>query len=262
MAEIPRPLLQRLESLRRAGLRHLPRTHGACRAAIPIELPAPARMQEANPAPEVIPSDHPPENKEPLMTGGSEPSTLLAQLAKEVAACTACAELASTRTQTVFGDGNPQARLVFMGEAPGADEDRQGVPFVGRAGKLLTDIITKGMRLRREDVYILNTLKCRPPGNRNPLPDEAAACRPFLDRQLELIRPEFICCLGAVAAQNLLKTSTPIGQLRGKLHDYHGIQVVCTYHPAYLLRNPAAKKQTWEDIQFLMRQMGMDVDQS
>jgi DNA polymerase len=116
--------------------------------------------------------------------------------------------------------------------------------------------------LRREDVYILNTLKCRPPGNRNPLPHEAAACRPFLDRQLELIRPEFICCLGAVAAQSLLNTSTPIGHLRGKLHDYHGIQVVCTYHPAYLLRNPAAKKQTWEDIQFLMRKMGMDVAQA
>ena len=193
------------------------------------------------------------------MADASERIALLEELTNEVAACTACAELASTRTQTVFGGGNPQARLVFMGEAPGADEDRQGIPFVGRAGKLLTDIITKGMQIGREDVYILNILKCRPPGNRNPLPAEAAACRPFLDRQLELIEPEFICCLGAVAAQNLLDTNTPIGRMRGKLHEYHGIKVVCTYHPAYLLRNPAAKKQTWEDIQFLMGEMGIPV---
>ena len=191
------------------------------------------------------------------MADASERLVLLNELKEEVAACTLCAELAKTRTQTVFGDGNPNTRLVFLGEAPGADEDRQGVPFVGRAGQLLTDIITKGMKLTRDDVYILNILKCRPPGNRNPLPEEADACRPFLDQQLELIQPEFICCLGAVAAQNLLATNTPIGRLRGKLHDYNGIGVVCTYHPAYLLRNPAAKKPTWEDIQFLMKEMGI-----
>ena len=191
------------------------------------------------------------------MADASERLVLLNELKEEVAACTLCAELAKTRTQTVFGDGNPNTRLVFLGEAPGADEDRQGVPFVGRAGQLLTDIVTKGMKLTRDDVYILNILKCRPPGNRNPLPEEADACRPFLDQQLELIQPEFICCLGAVAAQNLLATNTPIGRLRGKLHDYNGIGVVCTYHPAYLLRNPAAKKPTWEDIQFLMKEMGI-----
>jgi DNA polymerase len=151
------------------------------------------------------------------------------------------------------------SRLVFMGEAPGADEDRQGEPFVGRAGQLLTDIITKGMKIRREDVYILNTIKCRPPGNRAPLPQEAANCREYLEQQLAIIRPEFICCLGAVAAQNLLGSSASIGQLRGRFHDFQGIKVLCTYHPAYVLRNPPAKRQVWDDIQMLMKEMGLPV---
>ena len=152
----------------------------------------------------------------------------LAAVAREVAACTRCAELAQTRTQTVFGVGNPYARLVFCGEAPGADEDRQGEPFVGRAGQLLNDIIVKGMKMRREDVYILNILRCRPPGNRTPLPVEAANCREYLDRQLAIIQPEFICCLGAVAAQNLLGTDdadrpaprpgTRLPRHQGRLH--------------------------------------------
>lgn len=179
----------------------------------------------------------------------------LAVLAKKVAACTRCRELAETRTQTVFGVGNPYSGLVFCGEAPGADEDRQGEPFVGRAGQLLNDIIVKGMKLRREDVYILNILRCRPPNNRAPLPDEAAACREYLDGQLAIIQPKFICCLGAVAAQNLLGTDTTIGRLRGLVHDYNGIKVVCTYHPAYLLRNPQAKRPVWDDIQMLMTEM-------
>lgn len=179
----------------------------------------------------------------------------LAEVACNVAACTRCAELARTRTQTVFGVGNPYARLVFCGEAPGADEDRLGEPFVGRAGQLLTDIIVKGMKMRREDVYILNILRCRPPGNRNPLPIEAANCREYLDRQLAIIQPEFICCLGAVAAQNLLGTDVSIGRLRGRVHDLHGVKVVCTYHPAYLLRNPDAKRYVWDDIKLLMAEM-------
>jgi len=178
-------------------------------------------------------------------------------LARKVAACTRCAELARTRTQTVFGVGNPMARLVFMGEAPGAEEDLRGEPFVGAAGQLLTDIITKGMKIRREDVYILNTIKCRPPGNRNPSPEEAANCREFLDGQLAILQPEFICCLGAVASQNLLGTSLPIGQLRGRFHDLGGVKVMCTYHPAYVLRNPSSKRQVWEDIQKLMKEMGL-----
>jgi DNA polymerase len=183
----------------------------------------------------------------------------LAALAKQVAACTRCKELAASRTQTVFGTGNVNARLVFLGEAPGADEDRQGKPFVGRAGQLLTDMIEKGMKLRREEVYILNILKCRPPGNRTPLTDEADNCREYLDGQLAILRPEFICCLGACAAQNLLKTMTSISQMRGRFFDYQGAKVLCTYHPAYLLRNPPAKRLVWEDLQVLMKAMGLPV---
>ena len=195
----------------------------------------------------------------PSSAAGS-PNTKAGQLqylANEVAGCTRCKDLADSRKQTVFGVGNPEATLVFLGEAPGADEDKQGEPFVGRAGQLLTDIITKGMKIRREDVYICNILRCRPPGNRNPLPDEAAHCRPFLNRTLEIIQPKFICCLGAVAAKNLLASEQTIGALRGKVLDYNGIKVICTYHPAYLLRNPSAKKDTWDDIQLLMREMEM-----
>ena len=180
-------------------------------------------------------------------------------LAQEVAGCTRCHELASTRTQTVFGVGDPQARLVFLGEAPGADEDKQGEPFVGRAGQLLNKIL-EACKLRREDVYILNILKCRPPGNRNPLPEESQNCRRYLHRQLELIKPEYICCLGSVAAQNLLETTETIGRLRGSVHQFRGVKVVCTYHPAYLLRNPSAKKQTWDDMKLLMRELGTPVD--
>ncbi|TWT37787.1 Uracil DNA glycosylase superfamily protein [Posidoniimonas corsicana] len=179
-------------------------------------------------------------------------------LRDEVAACVRCQELATTRTQTVFGVGSRDARLCFMGEAPGADEDRQGEPFVGRAGQLLNKII-QACRMQREEVYILNVLKCRPPGNRNPNPAEAANCSGFLNRQLELIEPEYICCLGAVAAQNLLQTQTPIGRLRGRVHEYRGIKVVCTYHPAYLLRNPSAKKDAWEDMKMLMGLMGVQL---
>lgn len=176
---------------------------------------------------------------------------------REVAACTLCAELAETRTQTVFGVGAPNARLCFLGEAPGADEDAQGEPFVGRAGQLLTKMI-EAMTLSRDDVYILNILKCRPPGNRNPSDDEAENCRKFLDRQLEIIQPEYICCLGAVAAKNLLQTKVSVGKLRGQLHDYQGSKVVVTYHPAYLLRNPSAKKPAWEDLKILMAELDLE----
>jgi uracil-DNA glycosylase len=183
---------------------------------------------------------------------------LLDIIRTEVVGCTRCTELAAGRTQTVFGVGNPSAQLMFVGEAPGADEDRQGEPFVGRAGQLLNNII-KACRLTREDVYIANIIKCRPPGNRNPLPDEVINCIGYLERQIAIIRPEFICCLGAVAVKALLKTEAPIGRLRGKFHLYEGIPVVCTYHPAYLLRNPAAKHDTWADMKMLFKQMGVDL---
>ena len=158
----------------------------------------------------------------------------------------------------MFGVGNPHARLCFLGEAPGADEDKTGIPFVGRGGQLLTKII-EACQLKREDVYILNMIKCRPPGNRNPLPLELSNCRGYLEGQLDLIRPEFICCLGAVASQNLLGTTVSIGKLRGKVHLFRGTKVVCTYHPAFLLRSPSFKKETWEDMKLLMREMGVEL---
>lgn len=177
----------------------------------------------------------------------------LAQLSREVSACTKCA-LCETRTQTVFADGNPNADIVFVGEAPGEQEDRQGVPFVGRAGQLLTDIIHKGMKLdRKRDTYICNVLKCRPPGNRNPSPEEMNLCEPYLVRQLDLVQPKVIVALGGVASKALLKTDESVGRLRGRWHEYHGIPLRVTYHPAYLLRNEADKGKTWADIQEVMR---------
>jgi uracil-DNA glycosylase len=189
----------------------------------------------------------------------AERPSILRVLAEEVAICRKCAELAATRTQTVFADGSPSARLMFIGEAPGADEDRTGVPFVGRAGQLLTDMITKGMGLRRQDVYIANILKCRPPENREPSGEESANCLPYLERQIDIIRPEFICLLGRVAVQYLLGTTLSMGKLRGKWYRYQGIATIVTYHPAYLLRTPSAKKDAWDDLQILMNAMGLPV---
>jgi DNA polymerase len=146
-----------------------------------------------------------------------------------------------------------------MGEAPGADEDRLGEPFVGRAGKLLTDIIEKGMQLKRSDVYILNVLKCRPPDNRTPTDEEVANCREYFERQLELLQPEFICCLGATAVRALLNNKQPLGRLRGQWFNYGNSRVIVTYHPSYLMRNPPAKKDTWQDIQLLMREMQLPI---
>jgi len=167
--------------------------------------------------------------------------------------CRRCA-LHGTRRRLVFGEGNPAADLVFVGEAPGADEDAQGRPFVGRAGQLLTRII-EAMGMKREEVYICNILKCRPPGNRNPEPGEIAACEPILISQIEAIGPRVICALGTFAAHTLLKSEAPISVLRGRFHDYHGIPLMPTYHPAFLLRNPGAKKQVWTDVQMIMKRL-------
>lgn len=182
-------------------------------------------------------------------------------LAQEVCKCARCPELAAARTQTVFGVGPAGVDLCFVGEAPGADEDAQGEPFVGAAGQLLNRIIT-ACKLKREEVYICNIIKCRPPGNRTPLPNEAANCRDYLEKQLDLVRPKFICALGGTAATNLLGTTLSMAKLRGRFHDYRGIPVLCTYHPAYLLphRNPGAKKEVWEDMKMLLAKMGRPVE--
>jgi uracil-DNA glycosylase family 4 len=178
------------------------------------------------------------------------PPFSLKEIRSELGDCQRCS-LGQVRTNLVFGEGNPHANLIFVGEAPGADEDVQGRPFVGRAGQLLTKIIL-AMGLTRKDVYICNILKCRPPGNRNPRPEEIHACEPFLIKQLQTINPEVICALGTFAAQTLLKKDVPITALRGRFHAYHGIKLMPTYHPAYLLRNPGAKKQVWEDVRMVM----------
>lgn len=276
-----RQVRQRLESLAAAGVAQLPipmpplpavESAPAPRrvAAEPPRPPAPPAIEPTRPAPAPIVAPpapaYPPRAASSLfgeeviegpVVPAEERAALLADMAKQVAVCRLCANLASSRTQTVFGEGNPRARLMFIGEAPGADEDATGRPFIGRAGQLLTDMITKGMGLKREDVYIANILKCRPPGNRDPQPDESGHCLPYLERQIAIIRPEFLCLLGRISASILLQTALPAGKLRGRWQRYKGIPTIVTWHPAYLLRNPAAKKESWEDLQLLMQAMGI-----
>lgn len=180
----------------------------------------------------------------------------LEELVEALEGCQRC-KLAGGRTHIVFGVGNPRAQVMFVGEGPGEEEDLRGEPFVGRAGQLLTRIITNGMKLRREDVYIANIVKCRPEGNRAPQPDEIAACLPFLRRQIELIKPRVIVALGAVAVQALLGGQVSITRVRGSWQEYCGIPVMPTFHPAYLLRNPSQKQAVWEDIQEVMRAVGI-----
>jgi DNA polymerase len=174
----------------------------------------------------------------------------LAAIRADIGDCTRCKLHTLGRKQIVFGVGNPQADLMFVGEAPGADEDEQGIPFVGRAGQLLTKII-EAIDLRRDDVYIANIIKCRPPQNRNPEPDEVASCEPFLFRQVDVIEPKVIVALGKYAAQTLLRTDSPISRLRGRVFDYRGAKLIPTFHPAYLLRNPSSKREVWEDMKLV-----------
>ena len=189
-----------------------------------------------------------------FVAAGVRQARTLDELRAEIGDCQRC-KLCRGRTNIVFGVGNPNASLMFVGEGPGRDEDLKAEPFVGRAGQLLTEIITKGMKLRRDDVYIANVIKCRPPENRNPEPDEIAACQPFLLRQIELIGPQVIVALGTFAAQTLLGMRVPISRLRGHWYEYQGIKLMPTLHPAYLLRNPNDKRLVWEDIKLVMREL-------
>ncbi len=263
MAKNPAPrraAAQQLASLRAAGVTRVSRS-----TRVASELPG-----VVSPANEAPPNNPTPTIAAAVSAGSTlfqakasglsrvEREERLRAIAARVALCTRCQELAGTRTQTVFGVGNLEAEIMFVGEAPGADEDRQGEPFVGAAGQLLNRIL-EASRLKRSDVYICNILRCRPPGNRNPLPDEAANCREYLDGQIELVDPDYIVCLGSVAAKNLLGLADSIGKLRGRILQYGRAKVVCTYHPAYLLRNPAAKKDVWDDMKFLMRDRGIDL---
>ncbi len=242
------------------------------RATSPVPSPAPSQAGSVQgpatprraPAPPAVPSHalKPAAAAPfvPVMAGRSlfeeriEGDTL-ERIREDIGDCTRC-RLSQGRTKIVYGVGNPKAELVFVGEGPGHDEDVQGEPFVGRAGKLLTQMI-EAMGLRREDVYICNVVKCRPPENRLPEKDEIATCSPFLLRQLAAIQPKVICCLGACAAQTLLETNQGISRFRGQWFDFRGAKLISTYHPAYLLRNPSAKSEVWKDLQNVMAFLGL-----
>jgi len=178
----------------------------------------------------------------------------LEKIREDLGDCQRC-KLFQGRKTIVFGSGNPKADIVFVGEGPGADEDEQGLPFVGRAGQLLTDMIEKGLKIPRPDVYICNIVKCRPPQNRKPEKDEIAACRQFVERQIDSIRPRIICALGATAAETLLDVKEAMGRLRGHWHEFRGFPLIVTYHPAYLLRDPSKKAETWADLKMLLARL-------
>jgi uracil-DNA glycosylase family 4 len=191
-------------------------------------------------------------------SGVIDPVQALHLIREDLGDCTRCRLSKQGRKQIVFGVGNPRAELMFIGEAPGADEDQQGEPFVGRAGQLLNNMI-KAMGLRREDVYIANIIKCRPPGNRTPERDECETCSPFLMRQIAAIKPKAIVALGAVAAKTLLAINAPMSEFRGRWFDFRGTKLAVTYHPAFLLRDPRQKKETWKDLQMVMKELGMAI---
>lgn len=276
-------ILRQLETDFLLGIRAVPlrppkprpaaRTQGAAPAAhAPAGHPAPARTPAAPAASPAVHSNVDASLRCQQLTRDeiARREALLRELdEKQVRQCRRCG-LHHTRTRTVFGQGNPAARLVFVGEAPGHDEDIQGLAFVGRAGQLLTKMIEAGMGLAREDVFICNILKCRPPNNRTPAPDEISACWPLLDQQLRILQPEVIVALGAPASQTLLRTGESIGRLRGRWHDYYisgapgmgePTPLMPTYHPAYLLRNPADKVKAWNDLQMVMARLGLPLPQ-
>ncbi len=193
-----------------------------------------------------------------ITAAGNDPMQALRLIREDIGDCTRCKLHLQGRKQVVFGVGNPNADLMFIGEAPGADEDTQGEPFVGRAGQLLTNMI-KAMGLSREEVYIANIIKCRPPGNRQPERDECETCSPFLMRQIDAVHPKVIVALGAVAAKTLLAISAPMMELRGRWFDFRGTKLAVTYHPAFLLRDPRQKKETWKDLQMVMKELGLEM---
>ncbi len=228
-----------LEELRETGVDGLP--YDSCRKAPEVQFVVAEELASMT-------SD--------VSAGEASRSESLEDIRRELGDCRRCS-LGEKRTNLVFGVGNENADIAFVGEAPGRDEDLRGEPFVGEAGQLLTKIVL-AMGLAREDVYICNVLKCRPPNNRNPQPDEIESCEPFLLRQLQAISPKVIIALGTFAAQTLLRTREPISRLRGRFHDYHGIPLMPTFHPAYLLRNPAMKREVWDDMKTVLKKLGRE----
>ncbi len=252
-----REIQQLLRDWQSAGVTHWSRPDDVPRAATPTDT-----RDEPEAVEQPALSVNITQNEEPMPRKAAAQSNdrvlQLQQVADQVAACTRCQELAGTRTQTVFGVGDPHARVMFVGEAPGADEDAQGEPFVGKAGRLLNDIIV-ACGWKREELYICNILRCRPPGNRTPSKEEAGNCREYLDAQIAIIDPEYIVCWGSCAAGNLLDSTEAIGKMRQRWFKHGRAKVLCTYHPSYLLRNPSAKKPVWEDMKFLLKEMGLKV---
>ncbi len=256
VAEVAEEAARHLRWLADAGVREAPYPAPvSCeRGGTPAETPAPPsrpRIEGAAGGREAAPP-----SRWSLSDRGCGSDALLA-IREGLGDCTRC-KLAAQRTKLVFGVGNPNAEIAFVGEGPGADEDREGEPFVGKAGQLLTRMI-EAMGYRREDVYIANVVKCRPPGNRNPEPDEIEACETFLRGQLAAIAPKVVVALGKFAAQTLLRDTTPISRLRGRWFEYEGFRLMPTFHPAYLLRSPEEKKKAWDDLQLVMKELGQAV---
>jgi uracil-DNA glycosylase len=253
-----------VEQLREEGMEGLPVSEASSRTerSVPAASPAPALAPRSVPAASVAEPPAAPAAPQALEMfskyPGLEKTGALDALREFIGDCRRC-KLWGLRKNLVFGVGDPNAELMFVGEAPGADEDARGEPFVGRAGQLLTDIIERGMGMKRAEVYICNVIKCRPPDNRNPEPDEVASCEPFLNRQIELVRPRVIVGLGTFAVQALLKVKTPISRLRGSWHDLRGIRMMPTFHPAYLLRNPSEKRAVWNDVQMVLKELGRPI---
>ena len=241
LLELARQARNHLHYQASLGVENLPRVETA------IQTPSAAAEPQPSPATHAVASQAP----------SYRQNETLADIERDLGDCTRCF-LAAGRNRIVFGQGNPQAELMFVGEGPGRDEDRQGVPFVGRAGELLTDIIVKGMQMQREDCYIANIVKCRPPNNRDPQPDEALTCLPFLRRQIAVIQPKVVVALGRVAAQYLLDTTEAMVRLRNRFHDMNGIAVMPTYHPSFLLRKPEMKRETWEDIKLVIARLSQN----
>jgi uracil-DNA glycosylase len=260
--ELKRALAERVRYYNELGIYDFYRRDSVARAPLQDAVildPAiqPEQREEMTPRSRVVSAVAELANSRPE-SGVADPVIALRMIREDLGECTRCRLSKQGRKQIVFGVGNPKAELMFIGEAPGADEDQQGEPFVGRAGQLLNNMI-KAMGIRREDVYIANIIKCRPPGNRTPERDECETCSPFLMRQIAAIKPKAIVALGAVAAKTLLAINAPMSEFRGRWFDFRGTKLAVTYHPAFLLRDPRQKKETWKDLQMVMKELGMAI---
>jgi uracil-DNA glycosylase family 4 len=263
--QLKRALAERIRFYNELGIYDFYRRDPAESNCSPIEdaITQPEQREEMTPrtkaavaAPDIAEEDFPSNPK--AESGMADPAEALRLIREDLGDCTRCRLSKQGRKQIVFGVGNPKAELMFIGEAPGADEDQQGEPFVGRAGQLLNNMI-KAMGLRREDVYIANIIKCRPPGNRTPERDECETCSPFLMRQIAAIKPKVIVALGAVAAKTLLAINAPMSEFRGRWFDFRATKLAVTYHPAFLLRDPRQKREAWKDLQMVMKELGMAI---